>query len=48
MDHAHKYFHKQMIKHIGLLLNEDEKCVFSRGVAQLDAFLRQKISELGV
>ena len=48
MDRAHKYFHQQMIKHIGLLLSDDEKEIFSRGVSRLDDFLKQKIAELEV
>jgi len=48
MDRAHRYFHRQMIRHIGLLLSDSEKEAFAKGVSRLDEFFRQKITELEV
>lgn len=46
VDHAHRYFHRQMVRQVSSEFSEEEKRILAKGVSRLDAFFKMKIMEM--
>jgi DNA-binding MarR family transcriptional regulator len=46
VDHAHRYFHRQMVRQVSAEFSDREKQVLARGISKLDAFFRKKSAEM--
>ncbi|WP_164918981.1 MULTISPECIES: MarR family winged helix-turn-helix transcriptional regulator [Acutalibacteraceae] len=46
VDHAHRYFHRQMVRQVSSGFSEEEKQILARGIFKLDAFFKRKSAEM--
>ncbi|MCI1965910.1 MAG: MarR family transcriptional regulator [Oscillospiraceae bacterium] len=46
VDHAHRYFHRQMVRQVSSEFSEDEKKILAKGISKLDAFFKEKSAEM--
>ncbi len=46
MNHAHGYFHEQMIRDIVMELSAEEKEIFMNGISRLNQFFKRKYADM--